>query len=208
MNLLLLGTVVNRKMARAKNYSDRWFGERLKDATKRRYGTQNELARQTGLLAPTISRYMHGRLPAGEELIKLALAFPDEIFWILTGRDQLKETEPRQLQPQADLSTEGLASVHHEALRHYLNILRRGGEAADHIMRQSTIVDELERRLEEKEQTIKRLEAERIRAPRPHSPPARPQPPNSGLLQVADVARPASRRGAHGRRRPPRPCPE
>ena len=64
------------------------FAERL-DALRRRVDmTQEEFAAYVGMSRKSMWRYLNGKqLPGGDEMLKLALKFPGELEWLLTGKD-------------------------------------------------------------------------------------------------------------------------
>lgn len=172
------------------------------------------LARCFGITPQSVSSVLSRRKIPDSWYRRAAEDFDVRRKWLETGEepkfrapDPTIRTLPKALQELFDLSKDSFDESDYATLRHIARILHRRRDTANHIKRQAQIIDETEEALEEKEQTIKRLE-ERLRRLKPHLPPAPPPPHNPALLQVADVARRASRRGAPGRRRPPRPCPE
>lgn len=60
-----------------------------------------DLARETGLAPANISRYLKGRIPAAEELLKISRACGVTMEWLLTGEDAVTERRAPALMEDA-----------------------------------------------------------------------------------------------------------
>lgn len=90
------------KMRRPYKTANTEVGARLQRAIEQHWGSHQALAAHTGIKTGTITKYVrHGRLPAGEVMVKLAMALPGDIEYILTGRrpTELEERTVGSLPP-------------------------------------------------------------------------------------------------------------
>ena len=65
------------------------LSERIKQAIDKSGKSQRQIARDAGITAATISRYISGeRMPNAAIILKLAKACGASIEWLLTGEEQ------------------------------------------------------------------------------------------------------------------------
>ena len=97
-NISQLSKNVKYKMRRPYKTANTEVGARLEEVIQRIWGSHTALAAATGIRQGTITNYIrHGRLPAGEEMVKLAKALPGQIDYILTGREPMGMDRWREL---------------------------------------------------------------------------------------------------------------
>jgi len=79
---------VKRKIIDMGDPKDIGFGERLKRAIHESpWRTQKAFAQAVDIHEQTISQYAQGQVPRGQEIVKLAMALPGQVEWILTGKE-------------------------------------------------------------------------------------------------------------------------
>lgn len=93
------------------------FAARLKEIRERVGKTQDEFASYVDTSSKSIYRYEAGeQLPSGREMLKLALAFPGEIEWILTGRDLTEDQKWQVLRARLSVEEYAYAKLYAQVL--------------------------------------------------------------------------------------------
>lgn len=96
---------VNEKMIEVDEFLGETFGRRLKMLIKRRFHSQKEFARVVQVADQTVSRYVRdAQMPGGAEMLRIALAMPEDVLWLMTGVGSLPAPEKPSM---ADIRREG-----------------------------------------------------------------------------------------------------